>query len=314
MNYNQQLIKVVQRLCLSTLMFFAIPTALVKAETRFAPVPDSDAVAKQVRRNHFLAQVIPDESLSTSVEQQGENELNINGGEREGNNLFHSFEEFSVSEGIEAVFETAPDVENIFTRITGNTASEINGILRTQGRTNFFLVNPNGIVFGKNAQLNVGGSFLATTADSIQFEDGTEFAASGANEQPIVTVSVPIGLQFDGDSGAITVNGTGNQINSESPVGPIKFAQRPSGLSVSSNQTFALVGNGVNLNGGVISTTNNGQIYLNSVNSGLVNISQAEAGFTLSSNNVTEYRDINLNQQSLVDTSGDLVGSIFFMF
>jgi filamentous hemagglutinin family protein len=59
--------------------------------------------------------------------------LNINAGEREGNNLFHSFEEFSVSESIEAVFENAPDIENIFTRITGEEASSINGILRTQG-------------------------------------------------------------------------------------------------------------------------------------------------------------------------------------
>lgn len=115
--FRQQLVRVGKRLCLSTILFFAIPTALVKA------------------------QVTPDESLSTNVEQQGENQLNINGGEREGNNLFHSFEEFSVPEGIEAVFENASDIENIFTRITGETASSINGILRTQGGANFFLIS-----------------------------------------------------------------------------------------------------------------------------------------------------------------------------
>ncbi|WP_019505905.1 filamentous hemagglutinin N-terminal domain-containing protein [Pleurocapsa sp. PCC 7319] len=284
--YKQQLVRVGQGLCLSSLMFFA-PITSVKA------------------------QITPDGSLPTSVEQQGDNELNINGGEREGNNLFHSFEEFSVPEGIEAVFENAPDIENIFTRITGDTASSIDGILRTQGGANFFLVNPNGIVFGENASLDVGGSFIGTTANSIQFEDGVEFTTNDGEEQPILTVSVPIGLQFDGNSGAITVNGTGNQINSESPVGSIEFNQRPSGLSAPSNQTFALVGNGVNLNGGVISTIENGQIYLNSINSGLVDINQSEAGLTLTSDNVTEYQDINLNQQSLVDTSGDLIGSIF---
>ena len=114
-------------------------------------------------------------SLPTSVEQKGENRLNINGGEREGNNLFHSFEEFSVPEGIEAVFENALDIENIFTRISGDAASDINGVLRTQGGANFFIVNPNGIVFGENAQLDVGGSFIATTANSIQFADGADF-------------------------------------------------------------------------------------------------------------------------------------------
>jgi filamentous hemagglutinin family protein len=256
------------------------------------------------------AQITPDGTLPTVVEEQ-DNMEKITGGEREGNNLFHSFEEFSIPEGIEAIFENGLDVENIFTRITGESASTINGILKTQGSANFFLVNPNGIVFGENAQLDVGGSFIATTADSIQFEDGIEFSAKNAESKPILTVSVPIGLGFTGDNGAIQVNGTGNQINSESPVGPIKFDQRPSGLSVPSNQTFALVGNGVTLNGGVISARDNGQIYLNSINSGLVNINQAKAGFTLTSDNVTEYQDINLNQQSLVDASGDLVGNVF---
>ncbi|MEN9519786.1 MAG: hypothetical protein RLZZ381_2374, partial [Cyanobacteriota bacterium] len=176
-----------KKLGLSVILLLTIPTAIVNA------------------------QVTPDESLSTNVEQQGENEVNINGGEREGNNLFHSFEEFSVPEGLEAVFKNATDIENIFTRITGESASAINGILRTQGGANFFLVNPNGIVFGENAQLDVGGSFIATTANSVQFEDGTEFIADNAQSEPILTVSVPIGLQFEGNNGAIAVNGNGNQ-------------------------------------------------------------------------------------------------------
>jgi len=101
---KQQLVRVGQGLCLSTLMFFAIPTTLVKAEIRedlngqlgLSSIDNSKHIAEQSQRVFFLAQVSPDESLSTSVEQQGENELNINGGEREGNNLFHSFEDFSV--------------------------------------------------------------------------------------------------------------------------------------------------------------------------------------------------------------------------
>ncbi|NJL50976.1 MAG: filamentous hemagglutinin N-terminal domain-containing protein [Hydrococcus sp. SU_1_0] len=102
------------------------------------------------------AQITPDGTLPTVVEEQ-ENMEKITGGEREGNNLFHSFEEFSIPEGIEAIFENGLDVENIFTRITGESASTINGILKTQGGANFFLINPNGIVFGENAQLDVGG-------------------------------------------------------------------------------------------------------------------------------------------------------------
>ncbi|MGL6337607.1 MAG: filamentous hemagglutinin N-terminal domain-containing protein, partial [Waterburya sp.] len=49
--------------------------------------------------------------------------MRINGGEREGNNLFHSFDEFSIPEGIEAIFENSTDIENIFTRVTGESVS-----------------------------------------------------------------------------------------------------------------------------------------------------------------------------------------------
>ncbi|PSB08439.1 filamentous hemagglutinin [Pleurocapsa sp. CCALA 161] len=254
------------------------------------------------------AQIAPDGTLPTVVEEQ-ENMEKITGGEREGNNLFHSFEEFSVPEGVEAIFENGLDVENIFTRITGESASTINGILRTQGGANFFLVNPNGIVFGENAQLDVGGSFIATSANTIQFSDGTEFIASDAEAKPVLTVSVPIGLGFSGDSGAITVNGKGNQIVSASSTSQVKFKQRPTGISVPENQTFALIGNGVNLNEGVI-TTSGGQIYLNSLDSGSVSISPTESGLTLKSDNTTEYQDINLDQKSLIDASSTETGQI----
>ena len=303
-----------KKLGLSIVLLFTFPTTSVIAQQRHWTWQGSQGVlaAHDPLRGDlavFYAQITPDESLPTSVEQQGENRLNINGGEREGNNLFHSFEEFSIPEGIEAVFENAPDIENIFTRITGDAVSTINGILKTQGGANFFLMNPNGIVFGENVQLDVGGSFIATTADSLQFEDGTEFTASRGQEKPILTVSVPIGLYFGGDSGAITVNGAGNQIVNDSTFSPIEFDERPTGISVPSGQVFALIGNGVNFNGGVI-TAKGGQIYLHSIDSGSVSINQTENKFALLDNNVTKYQDINLNQQSLIDASGEEVGNI----
>ena len=101
------------------------------------------------------AQIIPDGSLPTNV-QQLEEIMKINGGERAGDNLFHSFEEFSIPEGMEAIFENALDVENIFTRITGGEVSNLDGLLKTQGGANLFLINPNGVVFGENVQLDIG--------------------------------------------------------------------------------------------------------------------------------------------------------------
>jgi filamentous hemagglutinin family protein len=254
-----------------------------------------------------LAQITPDGTVPTTVEQ-AEEIMRINGGEREGNNLFHSFDEFSIPEGMEAIFENATDIENIFTRVTGNEVSNINGILTTQGEANFFFINPNGIVFGDNASLNVGGSFIASTAENIQFEDGSQFSATNP-EEPILTVSFPVGLGLGSNPGAITVNGTGNQITNDSTFSSIEFAQRPTGLSVPTGKTLALVGSGINFNGGVI-TNEGGKVYLNSVTSGSLNINQTEEGLTLSSENITQYQDINLNQQSLIDAGEEKLGSI----
>ncbi|NJL50975.1 MAG: filamentous hemagglutinin [Hydrococcus sp. SU_1_0] len=155
-----------------------------------------------------------------------------------------------------------------------------------------------------------GGSFIATTANNIQFSDGIEFAAKNAEEKPTLTVSVPIGLGFAGDSGAIAVNGSGSQITNASPLSPVEFGERPTGISVASDRTLALVGNGLDVNGGVI-TTEGGKIYLISTDSGSVAINQAESGLTLLNDNVTKYQDINLDRQSLIDASGEREGTIF---
>ncbi len=254
------------------------------------------------------AQITPDGTLPTSV-QELENMKKITGGKQVGNNLFHSFEKFSIPTGTEAIFENAPDIQNIFTRITGGEASFIDGLLQTQGGANFFLINPNGIVFGENARLDVGGSFIATTANSVEFADGTSFDARSNNPNVTLTWDAPIGLGLDGNNGSITVNGSGNQIISNSNLSPIEFRRTPSGISANDGQTLALVGNGINFNGGVI-TTEGGQVYLTSVESGSVGISQAENELTLIESDVIKYQNINLSQQSLIDGSGEKIGTV----
>jgi filamentous hemagglutinin family protein len=319
---QQQMKFLTGRLCFSVVCLLTILPANAEVQARkglpasaalalkdlLRVAPNGDAVAKQVRRTRFLAQITPDGTLPTVVEEQ-DNMEKITGGERVGNNLFHSFEEFSIPEGIEAIFENGLDIENIFTRITGESASTINGILKTQGSANFFLVNPNGIVFGENAQLDVGGSFIATTADSIQFEDGIEFAAKNAESKPILTVSVPIGLGFAGDNGAITVNGTGNQIASDSGFSPIETSYVDIGLSIQPEKTLALIGGNITFNGGIV-TAEGGKVELGSVKSGSVSFEQIDNQLAFNYDNVESYQNITLLDQTLLDTSGTGKGAI----
>ncbi|WP_019503941.1 filamentous hemagglutinin N-terminal domain-containing protein [Pleurocapsa sp. PCC 7319] len=157
------------------------------------------------------AQVTPDGTTSTTVNQNG-NDFTIEQGDRAGDNLFHSFDEFSVPTGGSAAFNNAANIANIFSRVTGSNISDIDGLISANGAANLFLINPNGIIFGQNASLNLGGSFFASTADSLLFEGDTEFSASNPQALPLLEVSIPIGLNFRDNPGDITVQSNNDSL------------------------------------------------------------------------------------------------------
>ena len=185
------------------------------------------------------AQMIPDHTLGaessvvTPDTIKGMESDRISGGAVRGSNLFHSFREFNIGEGRGGYFENPAAIENIFSRVTGSNPSEILGTLGVLGKANLFFLNPNGILFGPNARLDVRGSFLATTADRILFPDGRQFSATNPEAPPILTVNVqqPIGLEFEGKEGTITNQGF---------------------LVVNSGQNLALVGGNLMIDSGVL--------------------------------------------------------------
>ncbi|HBE56993.1 MAG TPA: filamentous hemagglutinin [Cyanobacteria bacterium UBA11149] len=188
-----------------------------------------------------FAQIIPDNTLNTNVNQAG-NVFNITGGTSVGGNLFHSFTEFSIPSGNEAFFDyNVTDISHIISRVTGNKISNINGIIHANGGANLFLINPNGIVFGPNASLNIGGSFIASTADAIEFTDGNLFSAKDTQNPPLLSINLPIGLQYNSNVADVEV--------------------QQSNLAVSPHQTLSLLGGNVNINGGKLIAPG-GQIYL----------------------------------------------------
>ncbi len=194
------------------------------------------------------SQVTSDGTVNTQVTQNG-NVSEITGGETRGDNLFHSFQDFSVGIGNEAFFDNAADIANIFSRVTGGNVSNINGLI-SANNVNLFLINPAGIIFGSGASLNIGGSFYGSTADSILFPEG-EFSALNPNNQPILTINAPIGLGFRDNPATITATG----INENSD------------RTVETGESFNLIGGEINLS--------RGNIIAEEGNIELVSISQA---------------------------------------
>ena len=166
----------------------------------------------------------------------------ITGGAQRGQNLFHSFSEFNVSEGRSAYFSSPnASIANILSRVTGNNISEIFGTLGTIGESqpNLFLINPNGILFGDNASLDLGGSFVATTADSIQFGEQGFFDATNPEAPPLLTVQPSAFLVNQLNNGSITNQSFANS-TTEGFVVNGEVGRTIEGLQVLDNNCFLL--------------------------------------------------------------------------
>ncbi|MEA5513414.1 S-layer family protein [Nodularia sp. UHCC 0506] len=251
------------------------------------------------------AQVTSDGTTNTIVNPSGNN-FNILNGIEKGNNLFHSFSNFSVPTSGSATFDVTntPNITTIFNRVTGGNISQIDGLIKTLGGNNpvsLFLMNPNGIMFGANAKLDIGGSFVGTTANSIKFADGSEFSAVNT-ATPLLTMSVPVGLQMGQNPRDISVQGSGHQLTGGA-LTPVIRNNTQSTLKVNSGQTIALIGQNVTVSGGVL-TAENGRVEVGAVKDGTVNINSTSSEFQLDYTSIESFGDIQLVNQSLVDASG----------
>ena len=166
-----------------------------------------------------------------------------------GSNLFHSFQTFNLSAGESATFSGASSIKNIVTRVTGDSASSINGrISSTIPGANFWFFNPKGIVFGAGASLDITGSFHASTADYVQFVFADDKFYADTSQLLLTPAGDPRAFGF---------------INSATLNSALKVENTR--LSVVSGKKISLVGNNITLSASVLEAKD-GQVSVVSIN------------------------------------------------
>ena len=254
---------------------------------------------------------------STPTQLNGSNNCSgncdITGGLRDGNgsgpNLFHSFGRFNIDTGAVVTFED-PGVDNIFGRVTGSELSNIDGTLKVDGTANLFLLNPNGIVFGNNARLDIQGSFLSSTAESLLFENGAQFSTADSSvPSSILTISAPVGLQFGTSVSPITVQGEGHNLTYNRNF-TISRNTPTTGLTNTNERTIALLGGDVTFRGGNISSEA-GHIEIAGLgDDAFVKISETSSGWDFDYSETNNFSNIQLLDRASLDASGSDAGSV----
>ncbi len=258
---------------------------------------------------------ITSSGLNTTIQAINSTTTAIDGGTRPGSgqNLFHSFGQFSVGEGHTALFRNsdAGATSNIFGRVTGGSISNIFGTIDSATNfptANLWLINPTGFLFGPKAALNVGGSVNISTADYLRMADGIKFNA---------------------------LPGPADALLSMAPVETFGFLERPtlsptfgtitvsgSELAVSTSKSLTMVGGDIEItgqfNGGTQSTGGflfapSGQIQLASVASkGEAVIGTTSTGAPgLNMDGISELGSITLSKQAILSANGDPSGTVF---
>ncbi len=219
-------------------------------------------------------------------------------GERYGENLYHSFSTFNIGNGETATFTATTETSNIISRITGGNPSRIDGSLQCSiPDANIWLLNSSGLIFGKNASINVDGSFYASTADYIRMTN-SEIFYTDPDMHSILSYEAPYTFGFlDNSNGDIIFEGRGSG---------------SAGVKVGAENEIFICGGNISVSG---SSDDAGELNPNfSAPSGRVTLNAAQHKSEININERFIHENIGtveLNENALININGEFDGEVF---
>ncbi|MDB5688056.1 MAG: hypothetical protein JWR77_2645 [Rhizorhabdus sp.] len=223
-------------------------------------------------------------------------------------------------------------------RVDGPGMSRIDGSLLATGSV--YLINPQGVIIGKNGIVKVGGSFVASTLDigDADFVRGGDRTFSGASAASVVnlghvsalggdvaliattvtnggvmsapdgTVALAAGstvlmrdMALDGGRFTVLVGGSGTSASNSGAIDAAVIELRASGGSV-----YALAGNSTGVVRARTVTSEGGRIFLTAGDGGAVNVAGATLDASGSSGGTIDVSGgkVVVDNTSLLDASG----------
>ncbi|ETR70232.1 MAG: filamentous hemagglutinin-like protein [Candidatus Magnetoglobus multicellularis str. Araruama] len=241
------------------------------------------------------AEVIFDGSIHNELnflKMEGSIDIKSDYGQINGSNLYHSFRTFNINKNETATFSGPNSIENIITRVTGAHTSLIDGILQSSiPDANFYLLNPSGVIFGKNASLKIGGSFHVSTADYIKMNNNDIFYVD-TQKSKILSSAKPSAFGFIDDV-----------------IADISILENQDSLQVNTGKTISLIAGNIIMNNGSIKAEE-GRINIASIRSA-GEIEFAEEGIQAIPD--IKRGTISMTNNSEIDVSGAGSGNFFMI-
>ncbi|NJO18421.1 MAG: filamentous hemagglutinin N-terminal domain-containing protein [Thioploca sp.] len=243
-------------------------------------------------------EVVLDGSLGTIGSLPGPNfVIDAPLGQQVGDNLFHSFERFNLNSTESATFTGPATINNVINRVTGGQPSHLNGLLRSQiPQANLYFINPAGILFGSQAQIDVPASLYLSTADYLRLGTTGQFNATMPNNS-LLSVAAPTTFGFLDQPSPIIVQNS--QLNLISPTDIEQTIQR----TANPNHTLAFIGGDITIQDSVVDTFGShiNIISVDSAGEAPVDTQQ------LTDSAFTDYGTVRISD---TDTTGQLVGNL----